>query len=78
MGLRRYEEGMPLAGSCSAAISAACHPQADEVDVSLVPLKWGVVDVDKGVGHCAFSGRYVSPPITWRWYQGGTGGKVDS
>jgi hypothetical protein len=78
MGLRRYEEGMPLAGSCSAAISAACHPQADEVDVSLVPVKWGVVDVDKGVGHCALSGRYVSPPITWRLYQGGTGGKVES
>lgn len=24
-GFRRYRKGMPLAGSCSAAISAACH-----------------------------------------------------
>jgi hypothetical protein len=70
MGLRRYREGMPLVGSCSAAISAACHPAADEPEVALVPVKWGVVSVADGVGHCALSGRYVSPPITWRWYMG--------
>ena len=70
MGLRRFREGMPLVGSCSAAISAACHPAADEPEVVLVPVKWGVVSVADGVGHCALSGRYVSPPITWRWYRG--------
>jgi hypothetical protein len=61
-----------LVGSCSAAISAACHPLADEVDVSLMPVKWGVVSIDKGVGHCALSGRYVSPPISFRLYMGKT------
>ena len=57
-------------GSCSAAISAACHPLADEADVALVPVKWGVVGIDQGVGHCALSGRYISPPIPWRHYMG--------
>ena len=71
-GLRRHKGGIPLVGSCSAAISAACHPLADEVDVSLVPVKWGVVGIDRGVGHCALSGRYVSPPISFRLYMGET------
>lgn len=70
VGLRRYREGMPLVSSCSAAISAACHPSADEPEVALVPVKWGVVSISDGVGHCALSGGYVSPPVTWRWYKG--------
>ncbi|KAH7383464.1 hypothetical protein BKA64DRAFT_582563, partial [Cadophora sp. MPI-SDFR-AT-0126] len=70
MGLRRYNGGMPLAGSCSAALSAACHPPPDEHDVALAPVKWGVVSISQGVGHCALSGRYVSPPVTFRWYRG--------
>lgn len=70
MGLRRYQGGMPLVGSCSAAIAAACHPGEYEPDVALVPVKWGVVSITNGVGHCALSGRYVSPPITWRLYMG--------
>lgn len=69
-GLRRYQKGMPLVGSCSAAISAACHPTSDEPEVALVPVKWGVISISGGIGHCAFSGRYVSPPITWRPYMG--------
>lgn len=70
MGLRRYQGGMPLAGSCSAALSAACHRLQDEPDVALVPVKWGVTNIENGVGHCALSGRYVSPPITSRLYMG--------
>ncbi|KAE8446216.1 hypothetical protein EG329_012441 [Mollisiaceae sp. DMI_Dod_QoI] len=70
LGLRRYEPGMPLAGSCSAALSASCHPPVDERDVSIVPLMWGVTSVENGVGHCALSRRYVSPPVTGRRYQG--------
>ena len=27
LGLRRFPPGMPLASTCSAAISAACHPR---------------------------------------------------
>ena len=45
MGFRRYEGGMPLAGSCSAAISAACHPSSQDCDVAAeVPLMWGVAE----------------------------------
>lgn len=32
---------MPLAGTCSAAISSACHPGDDETDVHLLPVQWG-------------------------------------
>jgi hypothetical protein len=70
MGLRRYKGGIPLVGSCSAAISAACHPLPDELGVALVPVKWGVVTVDKGIGHCSLSGRYVSEPVPWNLYLG--------
>ncbi|KAL2067586.1 hypothetical protein VTL71DRAFT_2011 [Oculimacula yallundae] len=70
MGLRRYNAGMPLAGSCSAALSAACHAVADEHDVSLVHVQWGVVNTSQGIGHCALSGRDISPPLISRWYRG--------
>ena len=70
LGFRRFKGGIPLVGSCSAAISAACHPLPDETDVALVEVMWGVVSIGKGVGHCALSGRYVSPPISGRLYLG--------
>lgn len=71
IGFRRYKPGMPLASSCSAAISAACHPPADDVDAAFLPLMWGVVkeDVD-GVGHCSFTSREVVPPVKARLYAG--------
>ena len=43
-GFSRYpESGMPLAGSCSLAISAACHPPPDDDRPSEKPVMWGVV-----------------------------------
>ena len=42
-GFRTYRPGMPIVGSCSAAISAACHRPADDVDAALKPVKWGAV-----------------------------------
>ncbi|KAL8743097.1 MAG: hypothetical protein Q9184_008155, partial [Pyrenodesmia sp. 2 TL-2023] len=42
-GFRRYPAGMPLAGSNSAAISAACHAPVDDVDASILPVMWGAV-----------------------------------
>lgn len=68
-GFRRYEGGMPLVGSCSAAMSAACHTENEE-GVALVPVKWGVISISNSIGHCTLSGRYVSPPITGRFYAG--------
>jgi hypothetical protein len=70
LGFRKFKGGIPLVGSCSAAISAACHPLPNETDVALKEVMWGVVSIGKGVGHCALSGNYVSPPISGRLYLG--------
>ena len=56
MGCRRFKSGMPVAGSCSLAIAAACHSSYVEKDDDISdgdddseklgaeyqPLKWGV------------------------------------
>ena len=70
MGSRKYKEGMPLVGSCSAAISAACHPPEEDVDASLLPVLWGAVNSDQKVGHCCFTSFDVSPPIEGEDYAG--------
>lgn len=64
MGKRRHRPGMPLARSCSAAISAACHIplSKDRAAAVLKPLMWGDIsgDDDKdstgGIRHCSFTG----------------------
>ncbi len=66
-GFRR-QEGMPLAGSCSAAISAACHRPEEDVDAATKPVMWGVVSSDKGVGHCCFTSFEVTRPIHGELY----------
>jgi hypothetical protein len=68
-----YKTGMPLAGSSSLAISAACHPEEDpgtgEDALSRQKLQWGVVSTGTdGVGHCAFSSKEVGPPLDGRVY----------
>ena len=40
IGCLTFKPGMPLIGSCSAAISAACHPPEDDKDASKLPVKW--------------------------------------
>lgn len=67
-GLRRYATGMPLSATCSGAISAACHPPADDVDAAVQPVQWGVVSIEDGVGHCSFSSKMVAPPIPGQRY----------
>ena len=43
-GSRRYPKvGIPLAGSCSAAISAACHPPPNDDRSSRKAVMWGAV-----------------------------------
>lgn len=42
LGLRRFGSQMPIAGSCSAAISAACHPTEGE-EHALKPIMWGEI-----------------------------------
>lgn len=69
MGFRRYEKGIPLAGSSSAAISAACHPPEEDVDARFLPVMWGDVKTeDSAVGHCCFTSFAVSTPVEGNMY----------
>jgi hypothetical protein len=74
---RRYRSILPLSGSCSIAISAACHVGVDEdpATAALGEVMWGVtgafpegVEALDGVGHCSFSsGRVERPDIDRRY-----------
>lgn len=48
LSARRFSTNMPISGNCSAAISAACHPPADNKDAALKPVMWGEIPVDHG------------------------------
>ncbi|KAJ5371906.1 hypothetical protein N7517_003912 [Penicillium concentricum] len=83
LSFKRFKTGMPVAGSCSLAISAACHPAFDpnenrvlrsdigDEDMALLPIKWGVVaaPVDGHVGHCSFTSEYVDLPMKGKVYR---------
>lgn len=74
-GFRRYPAGIPIAATCSLAISAACHVPAAELkecpDVALRPVRWGVSDVGpEGIGHCSFSHHLVDKPTREGRYMG--------
>lgn len=79
---RRFQSEMPLAGSCSAAISAACHlPIDDDTETAaLGAVMWGetvsppVWMVDPGgigegdIGHCSFTSKEVVRPSRKKLY----------
>ncbi|KAH7115309.1 hypothetical protein B0J11DRAFT_496386 [Dendryphion nanum] len=72
-GSLKYKRGMPLVGSCSAAMSGACHAEEfDGVDgnhSAKSKLQWGVVGVNaQGVGRCAFSSKEVTFPEEGKLY----------
>ena len=75
-GCRKVRVDMPLAGSCSAAISAAYHPPKPDVDASSKRVMWGVVadefssDADRHVGHCSFTSLAVKAPVVGKRYAG--------
>ncbi|KAJ4299332.1 hypothetical protein N0V90_004577 [Kalmusia sp. IMI 367209] len=72
-GFIPFKEGMNVAGSCSAAISAACHDleEVDGHEAARGRLQWGVVGVNAdGVGHCAFSTTEVEMPKVGQVYAG--------
>ncbi|KAK4249236.1 hypothetical protein C7999DRAFT_39652 [Corynascus novoguineensis] len=63
-GARRLNPYMPVVGSCSAAISAACHLVPYEKTAYKEPLQWGATNHEGyGKGHCSFSNSEVEPPI---------------
>jgi hypothetical protein len=73
IGFKPFKEGMNVAGSCSAAMSAACHLIKDEDGFRSArsEVKWGVVDVNAdGIGHCSFSTKAVEMPKVGQMYAG--------
>ena len=71
---RRLDGGIPLVGSCSLAISAACHRPPADKDAAYLPVQWGVVTQPSGCepGHCCFTSFEVEPPIVGQLYAGYT------
>lgn len=59
LGMRKFEGGMPVVGSCSAAMAAACHVREGGLLDMATPwseVRWGCTGIgEDGVGHCAFS-----------------------
>lgn len=57
--------GMPVASSCSLAISAAAHPARGEEDAALHPVMYGILEQDPidevTTERVGFSSRYVLP-----------------
>ncbi|KAL4863450.1 hypothetical protein BDV12DRAFT_26814 [Aspergillus spectabilis] len=67
VGQRRFKSGMPVAGSCSLAIAAACHPRGkkddEKLEIEYDLLRWGAEPYRPGeVGHCTFSSDKIHPP----------------
>lgn len=75
-----YPKGLPMGGTNSAVISAACHlpknndsrDSEEEESVANKPLMWGVTIPSKttGVGHCNFSADEVGFPNHGDLYAG--------
>jgi hypothetical protein len=71
LGFRRFQPGMPIAGSCSAVIAAACDPTgiANRRMAAGKMLQWGVTGYGAdGIGHCSFSSEPVSELMPGIWY----------
>ena len=64
--------GMPLVGSNSFAISAACHPPKVDKNAAFKPVMWGAVSHQDGdgPGHCCFTSYKVEPPRLGEYYAG--------
>lgn len=71
-GFRKYRPGMPLVGSCSAAISAACHRPREDIDAATLPVLWGAVSGQEegALGHCCITSFEASPPMEGELYAG--------
>ena len=61
-----------VVGSCSVAISAACHPPEDDVDAAYLAVSWGEVSSHEGedVGHATFTSLEVRALEVGRLYAG--------
>lgn len=79
IGFRKYRPGIPLVGSCSAAISAACHPPEGDDDAATKALMWGAVSTGSdGIGHACVTSFEVTSPVEGKLYSGFDGDDGDS
>ena len=67
-GFRRYPGNIPLAATCSAAISAACHPPANDTNAAFKKVQYGEVETKDGVRHCTFTSHPVTTPVVGELY----------
>jgi hypothetical protein len=73
LAFRKFQTGMPIAGSCSTAISAACHGldggMNEGNEIMEEPLMWGVMGVNSNrVEHCGFSSGETEFPQDGKFY----------
>ncbi|KAI8305602.1 hypothetical protein K4K59_012125 [Colletotrichum sp. SAR11_240] len=72
LSAKTLDPGMPIAGSCSLAISAAAHAGKNEVDAAARPLQYGVITEDgtdeKGRRRVGFSSRPVEKLVDGETY----------
>lgn len=80
LSFQKFKSDMPLAGACSAAISAACHPPNDENsdDAVLGELMWGETigspawamehGIEDEKGHCCFTSLEAERPSATKLY----------
>ncbi|KAE9375066.1 hypothetical protein N431DRAFT_406186 [Stipitochalara longipes BDJ] len=66
---KRFPTAMPVVGTCSAGISAACHP-IGEGNVSEKAVAWGEVSGEDHEGHCSFTSKEVGMPVVGHTYGG--------
>ena len=63
-GFKRFPAGMPIASTCSRAISAACHPLPGRHDEATQKLQYGIMgNLDDGRAVVGFSSTDVEPLI---------------
>ncbi|KAE8356321.1 hypothetical protein BDV28DRAFT_165265 [Aspergillus coremiiformis] len=68
----KLKPDIPVIGSCSVAMSAACHPPPGDSDAAGKPLSWGAVrhqEADQP-GHCCLTSQAVEKPRYGGWYAG--------
>ncbi|KAG0635408.1 hypothetical protein HOY80DRAFT_910725, partial [Tuber brumale] len=72
MGYRQFAAEITTVGSCSAAISAACHALEDREGIIGRKVRWGDVGIvsNLGVRHLTFSSEGVEMPALGEVYAG--------
>jgi hypothetical protein len=69
---RKLRPGIPIVGSNSFTISAACHPPEEGKDAAFKRLAWGAVSHQEGdlPGHCCLTSLEVEKPRCGNLYAG--------